>query len=112
MKKLIAKRPVLYMGLIYQVGDRLPAQNQIMVDAWLNAGSAVWSGSEAEKPIKNNREPEMMNDLDAEALAKMKKTDLEDLAAKLDVDISEAKNNDERAALIAAVTVQEIGGAQ
>lgn len=54
----------------------------------------------------------MMTDLDAEALAKMKKTDLEDLAAKLGVDISEAKNNDERAALITVVTVQEIGSAQ
>lgn len=44
--------------------------------------------------------------VDAADLAKMKKADMEDLAAKLGVDISKAKNNDERAALIAAVEIQ------
>lgn len=54
--------------------------------------------------------------LDPEQLAAMKKDALEKLAAQLGVDISKAKNNTERAALIAAVTVQapanENGGAQ
>lgn len=147
MKKLIAKRPVLYMGMMYQAGDRLPAQDKTMVAAWLNAGSAAWIGPEAEKTAgngqeppatpaedgdghqdpqretgapagqENGKEPEMVTGhLDAEDLAKMKKADLEDLAAKLGVDISKAKNNDERAALIAAVEIQapaqETGGAQ
>lgn len=147
MRKLIAKRPVLYMGMMYQAGDRLPAQDQTMVAAWLNAGSAAWTGAEAENSTgngqeqpatpaeggdgsqdtqgengppagqENGQEPEMLTGhLDAEELAKMKKADLEALAAKMGVDISKAKNNDERAALIAAVEVQapaqETGGAQ
>lgn len=117
MKKLIAKRPVLYMGRMYQAGDRLPAQEETMVAAWLNAGSAEWFGPEAEKDAENSQEPEMVTGyLEVEDLAGMKKSDLKDLAAKLGVDISKAKNNDERAALIAAVEVQapeqENGGAQ
>lgn len=38
--KLIAKRPVLYLGRMYQTGAALPADNSAMVDAWLRAGSA------------------------------------------------------------------------
>ena len=58
----------------------------------------------------------MEGHLDAEQLAAMKKADLEQLADQLGVDISGAKNNKERAELIAATTVQapanETGGAR
>ena len=37
MKKLIAKRSVLYLGRMYDAGDTLPANDQKMVTAWLNA---------------------------------------------------------------------------
>lgn len=105
MKKLIAKRSVLYLGRMYDAGDTLPANDQKMVTAWLNAKSAEWDGQE-----------EMVEGhLDAEQLATMKKADLEKLADQLGVDISGAKNNKERAELIAAVPVQapahETGGA-
>ncbi|MEG1592805.1 MAG: hypothetical protein RR350_00260 [Oscillibacter sp.] len=54
--------------------------------------------------------------LDAGQLVTMKKADLEKLAGDMGVDISEAKNNGERAKLLAAVPVeapkQETGGAQ
>ena len=43
MKKLIAQRPVLYLGRSYERGAALPAQDRLMVEAWLRAGSAVWS---------------------------------------------------------------------
>ena len=209
MRKLIAKRPVLYMGMMYQVGDSLPAQDGRMVEAWTRAGTAAWAdtaaataaqdaGLESEgwkvinaliemgviltdengafvgeeslekqilitpcaaveavdamqamgvniydaagnfvgaaaleeqiaamgrESVKRDTEDQgaagadmVTGHLDAAELAKMKKADLEDLAAKLGVDISKAKNNDERAALIAAVEVQapaqETGGAQ
>lgn len=39
--KLIAKRPVLYLGRMYPEGAALPADNPVMVAAWLRAGSAV-----------------------------------------------------------------------
>lgn len=136
MKKLIAKRPVLYLGRMYDPGDTLPANDQRMVTAWLNAKSAAWSGQEAQESTEradgsqgsqeqnegqeaeeNGQEAEMVEGhLDAEQLATMKKAELEQLAADLGVDISGAKNNRERAELIAAVPVQapakEAGSAQ
>ena len=143
MKKLIAKRPVLYMGRMYDAGDTLPANDQKMVTAWLNAKSAEWGGKEAQESRQeaqesaeqadgsqgsqeqnegqeaeeNGQEAEMVEGhLDAEQLATMKKAELEQLAADLGVDISNAKNNRERAELIAAVPVQapakEAGSAQ
>lgn len=141
MKKLIAKRSVLYLGRMYDAGDTLPANDQKMVTAWLNAKSAEWDGQEAEEghqeaqegakqadgsqgsqeqnegqEDKENGQEEMVEGhLDAEQLATMKKADLEKLADQLGVDISGAKNNKERAELIAAVPVQapahETGGA-
>ena len=136
MKKLIAKRPVLYLGRMYDAGDTLPANDQKMVTAWLNAKSAEWGVQEAQESAEqadgsqgsqeqnegqeaeeNGQEAEMVEGhLDAEQLATMKKTELEQLAADLGVDISNAKNNRERAELIAAVPVQapakEAGSAQ
>lgn len=141
MKKLIAKRSVLYLGRMYDAGDTLPANDQKMVTAWLNAKSAEWDGQEAEEcrqeaqegakqadgsqgsqeqnegqeDEENGREEMVEGHLDAEQLATMKKADLEKLADQLGVDISGAKNNKERAELIAAVPVQapahETGGA-
>lgn len=136
MKKLIAKRPVLYLGRMYDAGDTLPANDQKMVTAWLNAKSAEWGGQEAKESRQEaqesaeqadgsqgsqeqneGQEAEMVEGhLDAEQLATMKKAELEQLAADLGVDISNAKNNRERAELIAAVPVQapakEAGSAQ
>lgn len=139
MKKLIAKRPVLYLGRMYDAGDTLPANDQKMVTAWLNAKSAAWDGQEAEErhqdagqadgsqdsrgqnggqeAQENGQEAKMLEGhLDAEQLATMKKADLEKLADQLGVDISSAKNNKERAELIAAAPVQapanETGGAR
>lgn len=143
MKKLIAKRPVLYLGRMYDKGDTLPANDQKMVTAWLNAKSAAWDGQEAEESRQeaqegaeqadgsqdsqnrnggqeaqeNGQEGKMVEGhLDAEQLATMKKAELEQLAADLGVDISGAKNNRERAELIAEVPVQapakEAGSAQ
>ena len=135
MKKLIAKRPVLYLGRMYDKGDTLPANDQKMVTAWLNAKSAAWDGQEAQESAKqadgsqdsrgqnggqeaqeNGQGAEMVEGhLDPDQLATMKKAGLEKLAARLGVDISGAKNNKERAELIAATTVQapanETGGA-
>lgn len=40
--RLIANRPVLYRSIQYRKGDALPADNNAMVKAWLDAKSAVW----------------------------------------------------------------------
>lgn len=193
MKRLIAKRPIQYMGRTYDCGETLPAHDGRMVDAWLGAATAEWSETEraavagaaleSAKEAGNNDKaadalramgvaveddagafvgeerlaeqiravfaqerpqegadgqggqepagsanaaqeggqsaagPKMVTGhLDAAELAKMKKPELEKLAADMNVNISTAKNNEERAALIAAVPVQapadESGGAQ
>lgn len=39
--KLIAKRPVLYLGRMYPAGAALPTDNPAMVAAWLRADSAA-----------------------------------------------------------------------
>lgn len=44
-KTLIAMRPILYLAKQYKAGDRLPVNNQEMVAAWIEAGSAAWQES-------------------------------------------------------------------
>lgn len=52
--KLIAKVPILYFAHLYQIGDELPLQDQTMVDAWMEAGTAerLEDGQEQKKPAK------------------------------------------------------------
>lgn len=142
MKRLIAERSVLYLGRMYAPGDALPASDGIMVAAWLRAKSAKWTGEAEEsrqeaqegagqadgsqdsqnrnggqEAQENGQEAGMVEGhLDPDQLATMRKADLEKLADQIGVDISGAKNNKERAELIAATTVQapanETGGAR
>ena len=193
MKKLIAQRPIQYMGRTYERGEAIPAQDPKMVAAWLKANSAAWTGADMEDAaraaIQEAARRSKVNDLAADAiramgvtieddagefvgassmeeqiralfapgglqngggtgegqdhgdggnvaqggqnapgegengqgggtstmltghldpakLERMKKEDLLDLAAKLGVDVSAAKNQQERAQLIAAAEVQ------
>ena len=55
--KLIATRPVLYMGRTYHQGDVLPAYDKAMVAAWLRAGSAI---ERTDSVLKNTPEPMTM----------------------------------------------------
>ena len=193
MKKLIAQRPIQYMGRTYESGEAIPAHDPNMVAAWLRANSAAWTGTDLEDTaraaVREAARRSKVNDLAAEAiramgvtieddagefvgassmeeqiralfapgglqngggtgegqdhgdggnaaqggqnapgegengqgggapamltghldaakLERMKKEDLLDLAAKLGVDVSAAKNQRERAQLIAAAEVQ------
>lgn len=161
MKKLIAQRPIQYMGRTYERGEAIPANDPQMVAAWLRANSAAWTGTDLEDTaraaVREAARRSKVNDLAAEAiramgvtiedaagefvgaasmeeqiralfatgslqdsgapamltghldaaqLERMKKEDLLDLAAKMGVDVSAAKNQRERAQLIAAVEVQ------
>lgn len=47
MQKLIATRPIQYMGRTYEDGDTVPAYDGKMVEAWLEAGSVKWSDTDA-----------------------------------------------------------------
>ena len=199
MKKLIAQRPIQYMGRTYERGEAIPAQDPKMVAAWLKANSAAWTGADMEDAaraaIREAARRSRVNDqaaeairamgvtiedtagefvgtssmeeqiravfapggiqngggtgegqdhggggntaqggqnapgegengqgggmpamltghLDAAQLERMKKEDLLDLAAKLGVDVSAAKNQQERAQLIAAAEVQATANPQ
>lgn len=53
--KLVAIYPILYRSHQYEIGDTLPADDQSMVQAWLDAKTAMWqeeemSGAKA-KPV-------------------------------------------------------------
>ena len=47
--KLVALRPILFRGRQYRTGDRLPADDQKMVEAWIQYKSAKWEGQETKK---------------------------------------------------------------
>lgn len=125
MERLIATRPVLYQGRMYEPGDALPAYDAKMVDAWQRAGSAKLTAPPPVKPAQDTRaggsgtesaQEMTTGHLGPKQLERMTKPALEKLATDMGVDISGAKNNTERAAMIAAVTVQapvhDDGGAQ
>jgi hypothetical protein len=38
--------PVLYCSRQYKTGDALPATDKALVDAWIEAGSAIWIDDE------------------------------------------------------------------
>lgn len=45
-KVLVAVYPILFLSHQYKVGDVLPTNYPNMVDAWLEAGTAVWRKTE------------------------------------------------------------------
>lgn len=62
MKALTAKRAVLYQGRMYEPGDVLPAGDSRMVEAWLQAESAEWTGEDQEPAQEAQGEPGTDND--------------------------------------------------
>lgn len=62
MKALTAKRAVLYQGRMYEPGDTLPAGDSKMVEAWLQAESAEWTGEDQKPAQEAQGEPGTDND--------------------------------------------------
>ena len=75
MKKLIAQRPIQYMGRTYERGEAIPAQDPKMVAAWLKANSAAWTGTDVEDAaraaIREAARRSRVNDQAAEAIRAM-----------------------------------------
>ena len=141
MKRLIAKRPILYLGRMYQEGEALPGGDAKMVDAWVRNKSAEWSGENAKTAQDGTQGTQGTQDgqdgtqgtkdgtqgtqdggmiaghLDPKDLESLKKADLERMATDMGLEISEAKT---KADLIAVITAAEVyapaenenGGAQ
>ena len=133
MKGLIAKRPILYRGRMYQAGDNLPGDDARMVDAWLENDSAERCGeSQNNAPdgakgtqdgaqntqdgqdgakgtqdgAQNTQDGGMIaGHLDPKDLESLKKADLERMATDMGLEISEAKT---KADLIAVITAAEV----
>lgn len=128
MKRLIAKRPILYLGRMYQEGEALPGGDAKMVDAWVRNKSAEWSGENA-KTAQDTQGTQDGQDgaqgtqdgqdgtqgtqdggmiaghLDPKDLESLKKADLERMATDMGLEISEAKT---KADLIAVITAAEV----
>lgn len=85
MKKLIAQRPIQYMGRTYERGEAIPAQDPKMVAAWLKANSAAWTGTDVEDAartaIREAARRSRVNDQAAEAIRAMGVT-IEDTAGE------------------------------
>lgn len=85
MKKLIAQRPIQYMGRTYKRGEAIPAQNPKMVTAWLKAGSAIWAGDTTKnvlaKAVQEAARHSRVNDMAAETIRALGVT-IEDAAGK------------------------------
>lgn len=50
-KDLVAIYPILYLSHQYKVGEKLPASDPGMVQAWLDAGTATWRTRKGQRPI-------------------------------------------------------------
>ena len=134
MKRLIAKRPILYLGRMYQEGEALPGGDAKMVDAWVRNKSAEWSGENAKTTqgaqggqdgTQGTQDGQdgtqgggmIAGHLDPKDLEDLKKADLERMATDMGLEISKAKT---KADLIAVITAAEVyapaknenGGAQ
>lgn len=85
MKKLIAQRPIQYMGRTYERGGAIPADDPKMVAAWLKANSAAWSEADVEgtarAAIQEAARHSKVNDLAADAIRAMGVT-IEDSAGE------------------------------
>lgn len=67
---LIAKRPILHLAKLYHVGDELPTSDPVMLDAWLDAGSAEWQKDPAEVeevPVDKQQEEDQEEDQEVPA---------------------------------------------
>lgn len=136
MKALTAKRAVLYHGRMYEPGDTLPAGDSKMVEAWLQAESAEWTGEDQKPAQEAQSEPGTDNDtqegqesqeaaegtldvvdghLTREGLETMTKANLEKLAKDMGVEIPRGATKALIIERLAAVTVEAPapdGGAQ
>ena len=85
MKKLIARRPIQYMGRTYKCGEAVPTENPQMVEAWLRADSAVWTDTDMEgfvsAVVQEAARRSKVNDLAAEVIRSMG-VDIEDGAGE------------------------------
>lgn len=99
-----------------QPGDRLPADEKKMVEAWLRAGSACWVGDTPAADVGGEAVPDGAVIPDAldivdghftvDSLMTLTRESMEDLARDLGLDSAKCKNKSELAQLLAAVELE------
>ena len=55
--RLIAKHPILYLTGQYAIGDELPANDPLMVEAWLVAKTAAWEAEPGDEEFEDAEAP-------------------------------------------------------
>lgn len=105
-KKLIAARPIQYMGRTYDRGDTLPAHDPRMTEAWLKHGSAKWEDTDQgqQTTAKGEGTPGAMDPMAAAVLQA-----LDGLGVKITDDAGEFCGEEELTARIAAAITEEAG---
>lgn len=103
-KKLIAARPIQYMGRTYDRGDTLPAHDPRMTEAWLKHGSAEWEDTEQNQQAAAQGEgtPGAMGPMAAAVLQT-----LDGLGVKITDDAGEFCGEEELTARIVAAITEE-----
>lgn len=84
---LIAKRPILHLAKLYHVGDELPTSDPVMLDAWLDAGSAEWQKDPTEVeevPADKQQEEDQEEDQEVPADKQQEEDQEEDQEAPAD----------------------------
>lgn len=99
MSILLAKCPVLYQSRIYAPGNPLPANDPVMRDAWLEAGTAVLVDDLADAAEDDDAKLPFDKD--------MKLAALQQIAATYGVDASKMQKKADVIAAIQAATVSQ-----
>lgn len=91
MQKLIARAPILFESKIYEVGEELPTKNPQIVEAWLEAKTAVWiDDEEPEETIVKARPATAEPGLTGQALSSESEAG-EDLVGKVPKTVARTK---------------------
>lgn len=95
MPRLIAKCSVLYQSRMYSPGDPLPANDPVMRDAWLEAGTAVLENDPTDAAEGDGTKAPFNKDMKLDALKQ--------IAASYGVDASKMQKKADVIAAIQAV---------
>ena len=97
---LIAKRPILHLAKLYHVGDELPTSDPVMLDAWLDAGSAEWQKDPAEvEEVPADKQQEEDQEEDQEVPADKQQEEDQEVPADKQQENSETIVTDKKANL-------------
>lgn len=105
-KKLIATRPIQYMGRTYAAGEALPAYDARMTEAWMKHGSAKLEDTEQNQQTTDQGESQQVA---VDPLAAAVLQTLDGLGVKITDDAGEFCGEEELTARIVAAVTEGAG---